>query len=596
MMQATIRAEHVETTMSKHEVNILLVDDRAERLLSYEVALECLGHNLVRAQSGSQALWRLMEMEFAAILLDVSMPGMDGFETAALIRNHPRFEETPIIFVTGVQVGDLDQRKGYEMGAVDYVQIPVIPEILRGKVQALVQLYLQRAELSRLNQELAAANSELAKAHDELKAQNMRELQQLNQTLEQANTKLVTSNTKLTQEIAERKRVEKALYDSARKKDEYIAILAHELRNPLSAMHNAVQVMQLDDASPQQVTWAQDLLERQVKHLTCLMDDLLDVSRISNGRIHLRREAVNLAKVVTHAADTITPLLEKHQHRLNVSLPDTPLFVNGDMVRLTQVLGNLLTNAIKYMDNGGIIWLSLTRDDSNWATIRVCDKGVGIDPEHLHTVFNLFVQAPTAMNRAQGGLGIGLALVQALVGLHGGIAEVTSEGLGKGATFSVRLPLVAVSENQLPVAVLSPSPEINILKVLVIDDNVDSARGLVMCLESQGYQVRSSHTGKGGYSAAEDYQPDVVLLDIGLPDIDGYQVAQRLRHNESLSDVTIIAMTGYGGESEKTKAKAAGFNHYLVKPVDLSKLLALLNDVTARASYEVPVQGSVVKE
>lgn len=583
--------------MSNHEVNILLVDDRAERLLSYEVALECLGHNLVRAQSGNQALWRLMEMEFAAILLDVSMPGMDGFETAALIRNHPRFEETPIIFVTGVQVSDLDQRKGYEMGAVDYVQIPVIPEILRGKVQALVQLYLQRAELSRLNQELAAANAELEKAHDELKAQNMRELQQLNQTLEQANAKLVTSNSKLTQEIAERKRVEKALYDSARKKDEYIAILAHELRNPLSAMHNAVQVMQLADASPQQITWAQDLLERQVRHLTCLMDDLLDVSRISNGRIHLRRETVDLAKVVTHAADTITPLLQKHKHRLNVSLPDSPLFVNGDMVRLTQVLGNLLTNAIKYMDNGGIIWLSLEPDDQDWATIRVRDQGVGIDPEHLHTVFNLFVQAPTAMNRAQGGLGIGLALVQALVGLHGGVAAVSSEGLGKGAEFSVRLPLVAASVDQLPVTVLSPSAEINVLKVLVVDDNVDSARGLAMCLESQGYQVQSSHTGKGGYSAAEEYQPDVVLLDIGLPDIDGYQVAQRLRHSERLSDVTIIAMTGYGGESEKTKAKMAGFNHYLVKPVDLSKLLALLNDVSSRVTHEENLmQRSLVKD
>ncbi len=592
------RAEHAETPMTNHEVNILLVDDRAERLLSYEVALECLGYNLVRAQSGNQALWRLMETEFAAILLDVSMPGMDGFETAALIRNHPRFEETPIIFVTGVQVSDLDQRKGYEMGAVDYVQIPVIPEILRGKVQALVQLYLQRAELSRLNQELAAANSELEKAHDELKAQNMRDLRQLNQTLEQANSKLVASNTQLTQEIAERKRVEKALYDSARKKDEYIAILAHELRNPLSAMHNAVQVMQLEDASPQQIVWAQDLLERQVKHLTCLMDDLLDVSRISNGRIHLRRETVNLGKVVAHAADTITPLLEKHGHRLDVSLPDTPLYVNGDMVRLTQILGNLLTNAIKYMDDGGIIWLSLIQDDQHWATIRVRDQGVGIDPEHLHTVFNLFVQAPTAMNRAQGGLGIGLALVQALVGLHGGVAEVASKGHGEGAEFSVRLPLVAVSE-QPSSAVLPSSPvELTVLNVLVVDDNVDSARGLAMCLESQGYKVRSSHTGNGGYSAAEDYQPDVVLLDIGLPDIDGYEVAQRLRQDENLSDVTIIAMTGYGGELEKSKAKEAGFNHYLVKPVDLSRLLALLNDVSARTPHRspVPAQYNLIEE
>lgn len=562
-----------------HPVNILLVDDRPERLLSYEVTLESLGHNLVRAQSGNEALWRLMEMEFAAILLDVSMPGMDGFETAALIRDHPRFEETPIIFVTGVQVTDFDQRKGYEMGAVDYVQIPVIPEILRGKVQALVQLYLQRAELYRLNAELARTNAELAKAHEELKAQNMRELQQLNQTLENANSQLVQTNTQLTQEVAERKRAETALCDSARRKDEYIAILAHELRNPLSAMHNAVQVMQLEGATEQQLDWAQELLQRQVKHLTCLMDDLLDVSRISNGRIYLRKEPVDLLKVVTHAADTVTPLLLQHNHNLQVSLPEASVYVEGDMIRLTQVLGNLLTNAIKYMDNGGTIWLTLDVDPeiAKWATIRVRDEGVGIPQEFLHSVFDLFVQAPTALNRAQGGLGIGLALVQALVGLHGGTAHVTSEGPGKGAEFSVRLPVFkrGPQEKPDPASGLAETPAH--MRVLIIDDNVDSARGLLMCLESEGYTVEAKHGGKAGYAMATEMKPDAVLLDIGLPDIDGYEVARKLRANERTRDVTIIAMTGYGGETEKNKARDAGFDHYLVKPVDLGKLFHLLN-------------------
>src|SRR5687767_2825326 len=226
-----VKGETADMAQYDHEVNILLVDDKIERLLSYEVILGELGHNLVRAQSGAEALGLLMKMEYAAILLDVSMPEMDGFETASLIRDHPRFEETPIIFVTGLQVTDFDQRKGYQMGAVDYVQIPVIPEILRGKVQALVQLYLQRAELSRLNQQLAAANIQLGKAHEELKAQNTRELQQLNLILENANSELITTNSKLVREITERERVEKALSESARRKDEYIAILAHELRN-----------------------------------------------------------------------------------------------------------------------------------------------------------------------------------------------------------------------------------------------------------------------------------------------------------------------------------------------------------------------------
>lgn len=577
---------HGKLGMAPQDVNILLVDDRPERLLSYEVALESLGHTMVRAQSGAEALGKLMQMEFAAILLDVSMPDMDGFETAELIRNHPRFEETPIIFVTGLHVTDLDQRKGYAMGAVDYVQIPVIPEILRGKVQALVQLYLQRAELSRLNQKLASANEELAKAHEELKAQNMRELQQLNHTLEQANAELIAANSRLTKEIAERERAEQALSQSMKRKDEYIAILAHELRNPLSAIHNAVMVMQMPSASEQQQTWAHELLQRQVKHLTCLMDDLLDVSRISNGRIQLHKEVVDLRQVVRHAADSLSPLLDKHHHQLHLSLPDDSLYVEGDTVRLTQVLGNLLTNAAKYMDDGGRVDLILEQDNDQFARIRVRDQGVGIPEDLLQKVFDLFVQAPSALNRAQGGLGIGLALVRALVDLHGGTAHVASAGPGQGAEFSVCLPLVS-AQPQTPVpAPLDAAKTTGTLRILIIDDNSDSATGLSLCLESLGYELRSAHTGKEGVRTARTYQPDVILLDIGLPDIDGCEVARRLREEKSLIDLCIIAMTGYSGEADRDRAEQAGFNHYLVKPVELGKLLALLEALTCETSAD----------
>lgn len=569
-----------------HKVSILLVDDRAERLLSYEVALASLGHHLVRAQSGTEALAQLMKMEFAAILLDVSMPEMDGFETAALIRDHPRFEETPIIFVTGLQVTELDQRKGYQMGAVDYVQIPVIPDILRGKVQALVQLYLQRAELSRLNQKLEVTNAELARAHEELKDQNMRELQQLNETLERANSNLVAANDRLTREVAERERAEQALYQSARRKDEYIAILAHELRNPLSAMHNAVQVMQLGSASEKQLAWAQDLLQRQVTHLTCLMDDLLDISRISNGRIQLRLETVDLTTVVTHAADTVEPLLQQHNHKLQLILPDVTetLCVNGDIVRLTQILGNLLTNAAKYMDNGGLIKLVLEPDGEGWAVIRVHDHGVGIPSDLLAKVFDLFVQAPTALNRAQGGLGIGLALVRALVELHGGETDVNSDGPGCGAEFSIRLPLVDNSEIKAAPTPAELVPITQPFRVLVIDDNADSASGLAIYLRSQGYEIRISHTGKEGIATAKEYLPCVILLDIGLPDIDGYEVAKRLRQNEQFATASVIAMTGYGGEADKTRAVSAGFDHYLVKPIDFSRLMDLLSEHASKSA------------
>lgn len=565
------------TSMAPHEVNVLMVDDRPERLLSYEVALAGLGHHLVRAQSGKEALGKLMMMEFAAILLDVSMPEMDGFETAELIRNHPRFEETPIIFVTGLHVTDLDQRKGYAMGAVDYVQIPVIPEILRGKVQALVQLYLQRAELSRLNQKLAVANTELAKAHEELKAQNMRDLQLLNQTLAQANAELQATNAKLTQQITERERAEQALSQSIKRKDEYIAILAHELRNPLSAIHNAVLVMQLPAASEHQRTWAQELLQRQVKHLTCLMDDLLDVSRISNGRIQLRMEVVDLQTVVTHAADTLGPLLQKHRHQLRLSLPERPLYVQGDTVRLTQVLGNLLTNAAKYMDDGGVIELSLDLENPDFARVRVKDYGVGIPADLLQNVFDFFVQAPSALNRAQGGLGIGLALVRALVEMHGGRVQAASEGPGKGAEFSVYLPLASqLPESSTPTPGLTNEPQTQKLRIILIDDNADSAVGLAQCLQSLGHDLRVSHNGEEGIAAVMSDKPDIVLLDIGLPDIDGYEVAKRLRQDESLANLRIIAMTGYSGEADKNRASLAGFDDYLVKPVDFTKLLALL--------------------
>lgn len=559
------------------EANILLVDDKPERLLSYEVALGSLGHNLVRAQSGAEALGLLMKMEFAAILLDVSMPEMDGFETAALIRDHPRFEETPIIFVTGVQVTDLDQRKGYEMGAVDYVQIPVVPAILRGKVQALVQLYLQRAELSRLNKELEFTNAQLAKAHEDLKAENMRELQQLNQTLERANNELIETNNQLTQEIAEREKAERALYQASQRKDEYIAVLAHELRNPLSAIHNAVELMQLPTASEEQLGWAKDLLQRQVIHLTCLMDDLLDVSRITSGRIQLRLEPVALADIVRHAADTLTPMLGKYNHRLEIELPEEPLCVNGDMVRLTQVLDNLLTNAAKYMNDGGVIFLKVERE-GDWVTIRVRDQGIGITEDILHQVFELFVQAPTAINRAQGGLGIGLALVRGLVELHGGDTFVASDGAGCGSEFSVRLPLISVDIQ--PVQVDKPPISANSqpFRVLIVDDNADSARALAICLESQGYQLRVRHTGEDGIAEALSYQPDFVLLDIGLPDIDGYQVAQRLRDMDKVAPLAVIAMTGYGGEKDRAKAEGAGFDRFLVKPVDLSQLFSALNE------------------
>ena len=429
-MAAALSGQLRMNPASGERANVLLVDDTPARLLTYEAILGSLGHNLVRAQSGNEALVKLLEMEVATILLDVSMPGMDGFETAAMIRGHPRSAQTPIIFVTGVHLTDLDRLRGYEMGAVDYVSVPVIPEILRGKVSVLVQLYLQRRELSRLNEAMAVANTKLAAAHDQLKADNTRELQSLNRTLEHANEQMLG-------EVAERKRAESLLQDEARRKDEFLAILAHELRNPLSAMHNAVQLMHAANLGPERVDWVRDLLDRQLKHLTRLIDDLLDVRRITSGSVRLQREPLDLESVLRQSVEAVRSLIDARRHTVAVRFAKDSLYVEGDLVRLTQVFINLLANAAKYTPEGGRIELTLAADaeDGRWSLIRVRDTGAGIATDMLERVFELFAQANAAEARTHSGLGIGLSLVRGPRALHGG-PVATSDGPGAAANSS----------------------------------------------------------------------------------------------------------------------------------------------------------------
>src|SRR5689334_8715923 len=290
-----------------NKVNVLLVDDQPQRLLTYETILSELGQNLVCARSGLEALEKLMKDEFAVVLLDVSMPDMDGFEAASLIHEHPRFEKTPIIFVTGVHVTELDRLKGYKLGAVDYVYIPVVPEILRSKVSVLVELHLQRRELQTLNRSLEEANRRLELANTNLQEEKTRELESLNQTLKRANADLEHTNRVLQSEVSERARAEAALKEADRHKDEFLAVLAHELRNPLAPIRNAVEIMRRSPLADPQLAWSRDVIERQVKHLTRLVDDLLDVSRITRGNINLSREPVSVSTIIARAIETIQP-------------------------------------------------------------------------------------------------------------------------------------------------------------------------------------------------------------------------------------------------------------------------------------------------
>ena len=559
------------------KVNILLVDDQPARLLTYQSVLDELGQNLVTARSGVEALEKLMRDEFAVVLLDVSMPGMDGFETAHLIHTHPRYERTPIIFVTGVHITELDRLNGYKLGAVDYVSIPVVPEILRSKVAVLVELYLKRRELRQLNSSLTEANARLAQANETLQAEKARELEALNTTLQRANAELERANRSLLIEVAERSRAERALKDADQKKDEFLALLAHELRNPLAPLLNAVELMRLQPRDPQ-LGWARDVIERQVNYLTRLVDDLLDVSRITRGQITLDRQPLELAVLIERAIEMAQPLMQQRDQQITVEIPDRTLRVNGDQVRLVQAFGNVLGNAVKYADPGGHIEVSAHRRGGA-AVVQVRDDGIGIPADQMGRIFELFTRVEHGPDRPQSGLGIGLALVRRLVEMHGGTVTAHSEGAGAGSEFVIRLPLLRESalpeKEPRPAEPMAAAPAVP-RRILIADDNVDALDSTARLLQHGGHEVFSATDGSLALQAAERHLPEIVLLDIGMPVLDGYEVARRIRAAPWGRGLTLVAITGWGQESDRRRSQEAGFDSHLVKPVDPGALAALL--------------------
>jgi signal transduction histidine kinase/ActR/RegA family two-component response regulator len=500
----------------------------------------------------------------------VNMPAMNGFDTAAMIHQHPRFEKTPIIFVTAVHVTNLDQLKGYELGAVDYCYVPIIPEVLRGKVQVLVELYVKRRELER-------ANIALEKANELLRVEKTREL-------EQANTELEKANKALQREVTERERFENELQEADRRKDEFLAMLSHELRNPLAAIGNVAHLMKALPHVDPQLVWARDVLDRQTTHLKRLIDDLLDISRIARGRVTLRLESLDLRSVVDGAVETTRTLIIERGHALSVQVPETPVNVMGDQVRLTQVVDNILTNAAKYTEQGGRIDLTLEMNQAtNEALIRIKDNGRGIARDTLPDIFQLFRRIDTPHERSQGGLGIGLAVSRGLVEMHNGRIDAHSEGLARGSEFTVRLPLSAQGTDKVIPKPPEHKSQPGVLRILVVDDSVDSAESMSLVLGIGGHEVRVEHNGPDALRAAEEYRPDVVLMDIGMPGMNGYEVARKMRESPDMRQAALIAMTGYGRQADRDQSKAAGFNHHLVKPVDFDTLHNLLS-TTAPAS------------
>ncbi|MBS0581103.1 MAG: response regulator [Proteobacteria bacterium] len=562
---------------SAEKVNILLVDDQHARLLTYQSVLADLGQNLVLAHSGLEALEQLMRQEFAVVLLDVSMPDMDGFEAARLIHEHPRFERTPIIFVTGVHMSELDRLKGYSVGAVDYVAIPVVPEILRSKVAVLVELYCKRRELIDLNRHLAEANARLAQDKDALQAEKTRELQALAANLQTANLQLERTNHALHTEVAERVRAEQALMEANRHKDEFLAMLAHELRNPLAPIRYAVHL--LKSGGEEQVNLGRDVIERQLLQLTRLVDDLLDVSRITRGKINLARERVDVAELVARAVEMMKPAMDARGHVLTVEVPERTLWLYADPVRLTQVFGNLLANAVKYTEARGSITI-LARRRLRDAEITVRDSGVGIAPEVLPRIFDMFTQLDQPGDRPQSGLGIGLALVRRLVEMHGGSVSVASDGPGTGSEFTIRLP-ISLERAEPDVAAEVPAADTPTAlarrRILLADDNQDALESLAMLLSLNGHEVHQARDGLRAFELAAQCRPEIAVLDIGMPRADGYEVARRIRSEPWGRDIRLVALTGWGQESDRQRAEQAGFDIHLTKPVDpavMDRLLA----------------------
>jgi len=377
-------------------------------------------------------------------------------------------------------------------------------------------------------------------------------------------------------DITERLQMEEALKEADRRKDEFLAMLAHELRNPLAPIRNAVQILRLVGPAAPSIQQARDLIERQVIHLVRLVDDLLDVSRITRGKITLQKEAVDLAAVIASAVESSRPLIDARRHDLKLSLPAEMLRVQGDPTRLSQVLMNLLNNAAKYTPEGGHLALSAKAEDGQ-AVIRVTDDGVGIAPELLPRVFDLFIQAERSLDRSQGGLGIGLTLVRSLVQMHGGTVEAHSAGLGKGSEFVVRLPLLVekMKSDAAAPGGAEASPAVA-RRLLVVDDNKDAADSLAALLKLLGNDVRTAYDGPSAVKIALEYHPDLLLLDIGLPGMDGYEVARRLRREPSFGGTVFVALTGYGGDGDRQRSEETGFFAHLVKPVEFTVLQQLL--------------------
>ena len=555
---AGIGTPHVDATLGDPDLApILVVDDQAVEPRRDRCA--ALAERLpagAGADRRCQALLALLEQDFAAIVLDIRMPEMSGLELADLIKARPRSRHVPILFLTAHLFNEHDILRGYSAGAVDYLTKPIHAEILRSKIAVFVELFRKTRELARANEALRREVFER----------------------ERAEAALHRVNLDLEERVRERTQ---ALERADRRKDEFLAVLGHELRGPLAPIIAAMDVLQQPAATDIDRAHSRGVIRRQVRQMTRLIDDLLDVGRITSDRLVLRPTTVALADILDAAIETSRPSIEERGHRLILETPPDPLALHVDAARLAQVLSNLLTNAAKYTAPGGDISVIVTSGNEG-VTIRVRDSGVGIDPALLPTIFELFVQADHTAGFGGGGLGIGLALARQLVQMHGGRLEATSEGAGRGSEFTIWLPPACIAPAaDLRVADVARDVDARPLRVLVVDDNDDSADMLAMMLGTWGHDARSAYDGMSALEVADAFRPEVVLLDLGLPGLDGHAIAARLREKPWAERVTLFAVTGRGQDEDRQRSRAAGFHEHLVKPVVPETLQSMLARISS---------------
>jgi len=504
---------------------VVLADDNAD-MRDYVRRLLSTDYQVTAVADGAEALRITAEQKPDLVITDVMMPRLDGFGLLKALREDPGTASTPIIMLSA-RAGEEARVEGLQAGADDYLTKPFSARELLARVAGTLALARARREATRREEELKALAME-------------------------------------------------TLREADRRKDEFLATLAHELRNPLAPIRNGLQILRLGRGNHQAEEQARSVIERQVQQMVRLIDDLLDLSRISRGKIELRRERIDLAAAVQSAVETSRPLIEQAGHALTLSLPAEPVFVDADVTRLAQVFANLLNNAAKYTQKGGGDIRLAVEPLGREVAVRVSDNGVGIPAPMLPQVFEMFTQVDRSLERTQGGLGIGLSIVKRLVEMHGGTVEARSEGSGRGSEFVVVLPVPAVREPELRDGGEEPAGAPVPRRILVADDNVDAAASLAMMLEFMGNEVRTAHDGVEAVEAAAAFRPDLILLDIGMPRMNGYDACRRIREQPWGRGIAIAALTGWGQEEDKRQSQEAGFDHHLVKPIEPAALEKLL--------------------